>query len=67
MRRARKVRTFDAAGFWGRAYAPQRAGLLRLAGAPEDEVAALAGMRYAELPADLRCEMELRGAGADLG
>ena len=56
-----KIRTFDGPGFWSDAYANQRGALLRLAGVPEESIPDLVNMRYLDLPADIRYDIEAGG------
>lgn len=56
-----KIGTLDGAGFWKKAFAHQRANLLRAVKVPEDQIKALANKAYPELPAALRYEIETSG------
>ena len=57
-KRLPKIGTFDAAGFWKKAYAHQRGNLLRAVKVPDDQIKILVNKQYSELPAPLRYEIE---------
>tara|TARA_Y100000590_G_scaffold125633_1_gene143659 strand:+ start:2218 stop:2415 length:198 start_codon:yes stop_codon:yes gene_type:complete len=56
-----KIETFDAIGFWKKAYAHQRGKLLRIVEVPDDQIKILVNKNYLDLPAPLRYEIETSG------
>ena len=53
-----KIGTFNANKFWDNSFADARAKLLRLADVPEEKISEMVSVKYAQLSAELRYEIE---------
>ena len=56
-----KIETLDGNGFWNTAFAHQKGKLLKKINVPEDQIIKLVNIKYMELPAALRYEIETSG------
>ncbi|MDI1495893.1 MAG: hypothetical protein K8823_1201 [Cenarchaeum symbiont of Oopsacas minuta] len=57
-----KIGTFDANKFWTNSFADGRAKLLRLVDTPEELISEMISVKYSQLPADIRYEIETSDA-----
>ena len=53
-----KIGTFNANKFWDNSFADARAKLLRLADVPEEKISEMVSVKYAQLSAELRYEID---------